>query len=212
MHKIGLIFISFLLSVSALKGQTYESYLESAMQKSEERNFTEAVAFCTKAIALDSTLEKAYFYRAGFHVAMIARQNASADYENYKNAVADYSKVLELNDSHFESLFFRGGAHSNMGFLEMAIEDYELSISIKEDQPGVHNSLAVAYARTRRPEKGLIHINRATELDPTYAKAYSNKGNIHDMMRQTASACENWKKAIDLGYNGGVNRYNAKCK
>ena len=206
---ITLLFFSFSLKA---KGQIYSTYLDSAKVLSEQRYFKSAIDLCSKAIDLEPDSSRAYFYRAGFHVALIAKRNASSDYDHYKSAISDYSKVLELDSINTQALFFRGGAHSNMGFLNSAKEDYEAAIYIDDNQPKVHNSLAVIYARQRNTTVALKHINKAIELAPDYAKAYSNRGNIYDMVGQKTKACENWQKAIELGYQANSGRYSRWCK
>ena len=187
-------------------------YLDSALLAKDAGDYQSGLAYCNESIALDSTQEKGYFYRAGFHVTLIAKVDAMADYGHYKGAVADYTKVLALNPKHAEACFMRGGAHSEMGFIDQAIEDYEASLVIDDQQPKVYNSLAVCFARYQDPAKGLAYSNQAIALDENYAKAYANRGNINDMLGNGAEACADWQRAIELGYFSAQRQYNLRCK
>ena len=210
MKSIYLILICTAFSV--INAQTAQSFLDSALVKKAELKFTEGIEFCDQAIAKDSTLIDAYFYKAGFHTALINRKSAAVDFKNYKAAIANYSKAIALNPKHTQAFFFRGGAHDAMGFLDEAIIDYQQSISINANQPEVYNSLGVCNAKKGKIDIALSYFEKATIFNPSYAKAYSNKGNIYDMKRDLVNACKNWKKAIDLGYTGNQRRYESKCK
>ncbi len=212
MKKTLLTCLYTFLLLPGLFGQTYQDYLNSALKKSELGDYSSAIDLCSKAIALETDSIQAYFYRAGFHVALIQKKDATADYEHYKSAISDYSRVLELDNYHAEALFFRGGAHSSFGVLDSAKEDYIASLSIDNNQSQVHNSLAVIYARRRNTLKATEHIDKAIALDPNYAKGYANKGNILSMRGQNEKACESWGKAIELGYSQGESRYKRMCK
>jgi len=208
-----LITVGFILaSYVILWSQTEQEYLKEALRCKANYELQEGVEACNKALAINSKSIEAYFYRASFKTAMIQKKDAKTDYINYQSAVADYTQVLQLDATYAQAAFFRGGAHSTMGFLDLAIQDYELALSMDQKQPKVYNSLAVCYARTGNPEKGLACIENALLLDTSYAKAYANKGNICDMLGQSEIACQNWKKAIELGYTSAKNSYQHKCK
>ncbi|WP_405301985.1 tetratricopeptide repeat protein [Kordia sp.] len=99
-----------------------------------------------------------------------------------------------------------------MGFIDDALKDYILSVTMDEKQSEVYNSMGVCYAKKGNIDLALLKFNKAIDFNPKYGKAYSNKGNIYDMKRDVKNACENWKKAIALGYTGNQRRYEAKCK
>lgn len=206
-------YIFFLLiTFSFANAQNTKTLLDSALVKKEQLKFSEGIKLCEQVIALDSTLTEAYFYKAGFHTALINKRNAREDYANYKAAIVDYDKVIELNPKHAEAFFFRGGAHDAMGFLNDALLDYLNSTAIDENQPKVYNSIGVCYAKKGKADLALSYFEKATEFDPLYGKAYSNKGNVYDMKSDLKNACENWKKALELSYTGNQRRYEAKCK
>lgn len=204
--------IIILLLFFFAKGQTAQMYLDAALVKMTEKNYIAGIDYCTKAIKLNDTLKQAYFYRAGFYVALITKKNATTDYKNYKLAITDYSTVLKLDKNNAKAFFYRAGAHSEIGFLDQAIKDYLTSAMITKNQPKVHNSLAVCYAKKGNLTEALIHINKAIEYDNYYAKAYANKGNILDILKNRREACFNWEKAIILGYQSNKNPYYTNCQ
>ncbi|WP_420574945.1 tetratricopeptide repeat protein [Kordia sp.] len=207
------LYIVLLLGIfSFANAQSAKELLESALTKKEQLKFHEGIQLCEQAIAIDSTLIDAYFYKAGFHTALINKRNAAEDYKNYKAAVANYTKVITLNPKHAQAFFYRGGAHDAIGFLDEAMVDYIAAIKIEENQPEVYNSLGVCYAKKGKVEIAMSYFDKAISYDKSYGKAYSNKGNIYDMKREITKACKNWKKAITLGYTGNKRRYEAKCK
>lgn len=191
--------------------QSAQELLDSALVKKEQLKFTEGIQLCEQAIALDSTLTKAYFYKAGFHTALIQKQDARADYKHYKTAVANYTKVISKEPKNVKAYLFRGGAHDAMGFLDAAILDYKYAISINNNQPEAYNSLGVCYAKKGNIDMAVSYLQKAITVNPSYAKAYANIGNVYDMKQDIKNACKNWKQALLLGYTGNKRRYEAKC-
>jgi len=202
----------FLSVFSFANAQTTKTLLDSALVKKEQLKFHEGIKLCEQAISLDSTLIDGYFYKAGFHTALINKQNAGEDYKNYKTAIANYTKVIALNPKDVKAFFYRGGTHDAMGFLNEALVDYTKSITVDENQPEVYNSMGVCHAKKGKIDMAMDYFEKAISYDESYGKAYSNKGNVYDMKGDVANACENWKKAIELGYTGNQRRYEAKCK
>ncbi|WP_046756206.1 tetratricopeptide repeat protein [Kordia jejudonensis] len=192
--------------------QTTQTLLAHVLVKKEQSKFLEGIQLCNQVITIDSTIADAYFYKAGFHTALIQRRNAKDDYANYKAAIANYTKVISLNPTHAEAFFFRGGAHDAMQFIDEALKDYQNSIDIDENQPKVYNSMGVCFAKKGKIMLALAYFDKAIALDSTYAKAYANRGNVYDMKQDLKNACKNWKTAIALGYLGNKRRYEVKCK
>lgn len=205
------VLLSFCM-LSVANAQTTKGLLDKVLVKKEQQKFAEGIKLCEQAIALDSTLIDAYFYKAGFHTALINKRNASADYNNYKAAIANYSKVIQLSPKHTKAFFYRGGAHDAMGFLDEALIDYKKSIETDEKQSEVYNSIGVCYAKKGNIDLALNYFEKAISFNPNYGKAYANKGNVYDMKRDIKNACKNWKKAITLGYTGNQRRFEEKCK
>jgi len=96
----------------------------------------------------------------------------------FKNeeAIVLYDKAIELNPTVAQAYFNRGACKGNIFDYEGAIEDYD----------------------------------KAIELNPKYMEAYANrgnakiniftsKGNLFPTDEQTASACEDFHKAVSLG-------------
>lgn len=48
--------------------------------------------------------------------------------------------------------------------------------------------------------RGAVHFNKAIELGPQNSVVYYNVGCGYSIMNDSANACRNLKKAIELGY------------
>lgn len=99
----------------------------------------------------------------------------SQEFRN-KEAILIYDKVIELNPTVAQAYFNRGACKGNNFDFKGAIQDYD----------------------------------KAIELNPNYMEAYGNrgnakinsftsKGNLDPTPEQTASACEDFHKAVSLG-------------
>ncbi|HOV55853.1 MAG TPA: tetratricopeptide repeat protein, partial [Bacteroidales bacterium] len=60
-------------------------------------------------------------------------------------------------------------------------------------------------------QSALEDFNKAIELDNNYAIAYLNRGNTKEMLRDMSGACEDWKKAADLGISSAEMYHKQLC-
>lgn len=91
-------------------------------------------------------------------------------------AIELYDKAIEINPTVAQIYFNRGACKGNNFNFEEAIEDYNKAIELKPDY-------MEAYAN-----RGNAKINMLT-----------TKGNLFPSVEETASACEDFHKAIELG-------------
>lgn len=75
----------------------------------------------------------------------------------------------------------------------------ELIETIKKDptNKGAFYALGILDKNMKEYEKAIAHYQRATVIDPNFAKVYTNLGNIYFLQKDYERAIENYKKAIE---------------
>ena len=137
---------------------------------------------------------------------------------NPKNAIYYFEKGLLLNkvgntDSSLKSLeraiqikpegeyyYWKGIVNQQLNNLTKADADYKSAIKNGFETPELHNNYAILLLGNENFSEGLIHINRAIELDKKYAQAYSARSKLHLYLLNVDSACIDKTTAYNLGY------------
>ena len=102
-----------------------------------------------------------------------------------------------------------------------AIEDFTETIKLKPDYSFAYNNRGNAYLKNANAdlskatpdfEKALADLDKAIQLNPSYGYAYYNRGIVHEFLRQQKAACDDWKKAAELGINNATEIIKQECK
>jgi len=93
--------------------------------------------------------------------------------------------------------------YGRVGLFDNAIEQFGKAIAINPDFSLAYGNRGVAYAILGDFDRALKDIDRAIELDRNYAEAYFVRGNIHLRKGNNEGAVLNYRKACDLGNQGG---------
>jgi len=100
----------------------------------------------------------------------------------WKLALKDYDKAIEIAPKFVSALINRGGLKDENGDYQGAISDYEIVLKLD---------------KLEKEEK---------------AQTYFNLGNTYLNMKEKSNACENWKKALELGEKDAIERIKEHCK
>jgi tetratricopeptide (TPR) repeat protein len=108
-------------------------------------------------------------------------------------------------------------AHNNLGYLcvdrgelDKAISHFETASRIRSGKLNPHYSvgsafvqvnLADALGRKGQPEEAMVHYEKAIQLQPNYADAYYNRGNILFGEGRIDEAMADWAKTLELRPN-----------
>lgn len=100
----------------------------------------------------------------------------------WKSALKDYDKAIEIAPKFASALINRGGLKDENGDYQGAIEDYQKVLQI--DNSEIENK----------------------------QQAYFNLGNTKLNLKDINGACENWKKALELGAKYAKEKIDEYCK
>ena len=108
-------------------------------------------------------------------------------------------------------------AHNNLGYLRVdqgeldkAIAHFEAALEIRSRKLDPHYdvgsafvqmNLADALARKGQPDEALVHYEQAIRLQPNYANAYYNRGNVLFTKGRIDEAMADWEKTLQIQPN-----------
>ena len=84
-------------------------------------------------------------------------------------------------------------------------------------KPESHSNVLVVddtLAKSGNYQQAINDFNKAIELNPKYAEAYNNRGNVYNELRNSDMAIQNFKRAAQLGNKEAqekLNSHGIKC-
>jgi protein O-GlcNAc transferase len=187
-----------------------------------------AVAFFSKAIAVNPHAPQAYYNRGialqalnRFQEALVSYNKAIAlkpdhaeAYSNRgivlgalgrpKEALLSCDKAVALRPDFAQANYNRGNALQELGCFEDALACYDKTIELSgaaARHPGfaeVHFHRGNALSALKRPDEALVSWDKAIALKPDFAEAYSNRGNALQESKRFEEALASYDRAIAL--------------
>ena len=169
---------------------------------SETENPAAAIAKCTAAIAsgklTGGTLARAYYHRG----------RAVQLNENHKAAIADLREAIRLDPNFARAHQNLAIAFVRTGNRALALESINMALRIDPDRA---ESLVIR-ATTRVTELSdqfgqedfvlaMADLDKAIRLEPSHARAFSNRGNIWMRLKKPEQALADYSEAVRLEPN-----------
>lgn len=190
--KSVFILIIFLLSLTWLLAQDFETYLKKSNEKFKQGNYAGAIKDLDKALEENKNSAEAYQKRG--------RSKRYAG--NILNAVSDYNTALRINPNNGNAYIGRGQAKLRMQDYEAAISDYNTALQISPKSVHLKNILynrALCKNKLARFDEALLDYNKVLEINAEDMKALVNRGVIRYNKGEVRQACADWLKAKGLG-------------
>ena len=124
------------------------------VQLLESSEFENAIKAFTKAIAIDSRIADAYYFRG----------RAYFNLGQAQQAIQDYDDAIRLNPRFALAYSNRGFAYVNLGQLEKAIQDFGEAIRLNPNSAQAHAGRGFAYTVLGEDAKARQDADRAIEL------------------------------------------------
>ena len=116
---------------------------------------------------------------------------------NKTQARALLDKSLAADSRNPQLRFLQGLMFSESGDAPRAIDVFTQLTRDYPDMAEPYNNLAVLYADQGMDEKALVALSKAIAINPNYATAYENMGDLH-----TRLANEAYRRAMRTGADG----------
>ncbi len=149
-----------------------------------------AIEYYTKAAKLNSRNPATYVNLGNLYAMM----------GDSKTAIDNYSKALVLDTTDGIAYYNRANEKMLLGDFTGAIEDYENSILIDSINVSTLFILAEARLKINDITGALENYNQILNLDSTLAKAFYLRGSVEALLDKSDQACNDFKKAGELGY------------
>lgn len=172
----------------ASKSKDASVYLLRGVIYLHAKKQSEAVVDLTKAIDLDSSLDRAFAERAGCY----------AKQQDWRKAIRDITSAIQLNPSVHDYWNMRGGYLCKINDLDQALMDFNRTIEINPSDDSNYYGRANVYLERNELEKAFSDITRAINLDPNSPEVYRVRAKAHQR-RGDVNACQaDLKLASDL--------------
>ena len=150
-------------------------------------------------IILFSTIIFAQSKSAGFYLKRAYNRTLSS--QDFEGALRDYNKAIEIKPENSVAYISRG----TLKFLHLhdykgAIEDFDKAIELNPLDTIALQNRARLKSELRDYAGAMQDYSKIIELNPGSGKSYHARGRIKFFyMNDKSSACDDWKKADELG-------------
>lgn len=220
----------------ALEPTNPKAYYNYGTLKFLQLDYNAAIKYFTKTIELDANNAYAYNDRGSCYRMLNQLPKAIADYEeaqrknpnlafvlnnigtakkkmkDYVGAVAAFNRAISIDPNYYLAYNNRGATYVDKGGAnDDAIKDFEKALLLNDSYGPAASNLSGVYFIKKDYKKALEMADKAIALDPNYAAAYVNRGMAKEMLRDLEGACQDWKKANELGSKEGKVYYAGNC-
>ncbi|HVH37993.1 MAG TPA: sulfotransferase [Sphingomicrobium sp.] len=116
----------------------------------------------------------------------------------WADAIAAFERLLAINPDHANSWFNLGYAQRHARHFVESLESYQRALDLKADNPeAIHLNRAVILSEhLHRPTEAEKELKQAIALNPGFAQAWLNLGNLREDLGQRELAIEAYEGAI----------------
>ena len=110
-----------------------------------------------------------------------------------------YNKSITLDKQNKLSFNNRGEVFLENGDIDNAKKDFKKSLEIDSSYTLALNNLSICFFNNNELAKTIELLNKCIEIQPDFVTALINRGIYYETVRDERKACEDWKKASELG-------------
>jgi tetratricopeptide (TPR) repeat protein len=151
---------------------------------------------------MDTSLDTHYF-----ELAMEAYNK-----QNLGMAIIHFSTAIKINPKDPNSWYSRAVAKDELHTWKAARRDYDKAIELAPDFVSALVNRAANKDEAEEYDESIKDYNKAILLDPTNAMAHFNRGNSKYNKGDKQGACDDWKKAKELGADYVQERIDDHCR
>lgn len=125
-------------------------------------------------------------------------------------AIRDFTEAIRLKSDFAEAYHVRGLCHFELDRPDSALADFNQAITLNEKFVEAYYNRAILYESLNLIDKAMNDYNRCIQVEPNFAAPYYNRG-VHLFKRDRKKACDDFKKAAELGDKDAENAYLEHC-
>ncbi|MEM9351506.1 MAG: tetratricopeptide repeat protein [Planctomycetota bacterium] len=163
--------------------------LQQAQAAFDEERYEDAVAAASQAIEYDEV----------FVEALLLRADALKELEDYQTAIQSYIEAIDLDPKRATAFLGRGQSYEEIGQYDIALSDFETAYDLDRRNSEIAASYGEVLIKVLGDAKKAIKVlDKAIELDPENAEAWSNRGWAKTQLRDFEEAAEDLTKSAEL--------------
>ena len=175
-----------------------------------------AVEDFKKAIEIDPSFARA-FYNLGDIVYDIGVERDSNEKEKMEEAIEYFTKALELDPTIEEAYRFREWSLRRIGRHQEAVDDCKKLIDIDSENGEAYQELGLNQKELKEFDSAIKNLTKSIELleNEEYseiASSYLLRGEAKKGLGDLKGACEDWKKAAELGNEEAAKLLEEHCE
>jgi len=172
----------------AIKYEYKHKIIQKAKLEISRERYDTAIIDCNKAIELDNSFVKAYFY-----IGM-----ANINKKDYITAIEYFKKALELDSQHAKSWNYMGFSYEKLAEFDNAIEAYKKAVNIKPSYSEAFFNMGNSYKYNEEYDRAIEAYKKATEINTEFANAWFFMGAAYFDKKDYNKAMELIKKAVEI--------------
>ena len=127
-------------------------------------------------------------------------------------AVSEFTKAIALDPDHPAPRHGRGLAYTNLGEYENAIRDLDEAIRLDPNYYLAYYTRGTLYSsKLKDHARGVQDLGKCIELKSQFPLAYQNRGVAYKAMGNRERACQDWRRACELGLSQGCASVEELC-
>ncbi len=138
----------------------------------------------------------------------------SGDYQSAIDTITN-AIAIDPNQNLYKCFNTRGAAKAHLGDYSGALTDYNKAIEINSSYVDAYYNRGVLRENIKDYSGALADYTKAIEINPSYADAYYSRGLVKANSKEHGDlkdACEDWKKAAELGDEGAAELLKKHCE
>jgi len=185
------VLLALFLNIYVVCAQSDEEVLNKGTEYMEAGKTTEAITEFTKAIQINPSNLKSYFFRG----------IAYGTNNNFDEALLDFNKVIENRPNFVPIYIVRGNLYDNHGNYEQAISDYNKAIEIDPKFASAYFERGLAHLSKNKYDLAVSDFNKVIEINPNDVRVYSKRGIANMHKNNFTQASLDLKRAIEINPN-----------
>ncbi|WP_052055605.1 DnaJ domain-containing protein [Myxosarcina sp. GI1] len=134
--------------------ETARDFYFRGMQRSQAKEYRQAIEDYTQAITLEPTLIDAYLKRCEMHYKL----------SDYRGVLDDCYQVLEIDPQVAKAYYYQGRARFSLGYVQSAIESYTTAIAREKNYAQAYYYRGLAYQESNQNLAAVEDLRQAARL------------------------------------------------
>lgn len=130
---------------------------------------------------------------------------------NYSKAIKYYNKALKLNPNFAEVYYHRANAKYDLKDYEGAILDCRKALGLNPELKSAYFNLALSEYNLKDYRGAILNFTKSITIDDNDSEAFYWRAKSYMALNQVDNACQDWKKAQELGNKYAGKAFNQHC-